>query len=506
MGTLFGHKSRFLLNHDVVFLGELLLALRQFACQPEAVADGYRSYHCMALPSIDEIPVELEIAACVNVVLAEFKVRDHLEDSPTLSWRIANSVFSANFASAARLLEKYDFPLPEAFDWLARQVQLEQQVQGQCGETARRRMQEPVTAELAHERFDYDLLHSLCEPTAMITASFFSKAAKACGHFFSAAEDTAAVLFEVGFKFGCLVYVLDALEDYDKDRKRRQFNALSVCATLGHDEPLTDGARTAAVASIKHHLNSIVDSLRTLPLAESSREMFVDRFRVNTGNRLKRFALRGCNASMKRSGGATCYRPSSAVGGMRERIAFAHERANAWLSRPPVVEPQPSATRVSIAVEVIEQWCKYLYCFVFAVVFPKQVENATEWRHCFELPFNLIFWSSVATDIRSGVLQPFGVLAIGPMPGPTPNPSPGGRRGGRQRESGREERSCCGCMECCDGCADCGGCGECCGGCSDCACGDCCGGCGDCGACGDCCGGCGDCAGGCGDCGACSCN
>ena len=63
IGSIYGQKSRLLLNHDTVFLAEILTALNS-----ENVADwqkSYQSYNCLNLPK-NEMPIALEFAATTD--------------------------------------------------------------------------------------------------------------------------------------------------------------------------------------------------------------------------------------------------------------------------------------------------------------------------------------------------------------------------------------------------------------------------------------------------------
>ena len=74
IGSLYSAKSRLLLNHDTVFLAEILSSLSR-----ENTAEwqrSYQSFNCLSLPK-DSIPASLAWAAAANVVLTEFKIADH---------------------------------------------------------------------------------------------------------------------------------------------------------------------------------------------------------------------------------------------------------------------------------------------------------------------------------------------------------------------------------------------------------------------------------------------
>ena len=64
LGTLYGQRTRVLLNHDIVFLAELLL---EYAGEPQWDY-AYRSYNCFSLPKAGtDLPAALEYAATATV-------------------------------------------------------------------------------------------------------------------------------------------------------------------------------------------------------------------------------------------------------------------------------------------------------------------------------------------------------------------------------------------------------------------------------------------------------
>src|SRR5437899_3959040 len=110
IGSLYSAKSRLLLNHDTVFLAEILSSLSR-----ENTAEwqrSYQSFNCLSLPK-DSIPASLAWAAAANVVLTEFKIADHVADGEGFHYRVARRVYSKDFQKARRFLLERDFPLAE---------------------------------------------------------------------------------------------------------------------------------------------------------------------------------------------------------------------------------------------------------------------------------------------------------------------------------------------------------------------------------------------------------
>ena len=64
-------------------------------------------------------------------------------------------------------------------------------------------------------------LRRLASPTAAATAMFFAHGARAVGR-----PESAGAMRRLGYYFGRLVYLLDAFEDYEKDWRQGEFNAL----------------------------------------------------------------------------------------------------------------------------------------------------------------------------------------------------------------------------------------------------------------------------------------
>jgi hypothetical protein len=182
-----------LLNHDAVFLAELLTALA--GQDVEQWGDSYRSWNCLRLPAEAEIPVVLRYAAAVTVLLSEYKVADHEVDSRARRWVWVRRLLSPSFRTARRELRQLGFPLEESDRILGCQVALEA------------------------ESGDLDMV---AKPTAEATALVFRHGARVAG----LAADRVEELEAIGRRFGHLIYILDAWEDFDRDKRTGAFNPL----------------------------------------------------------------------------------------------------------------------------------------------------------------------------------------------------------------------------------------------------------------------------------------
>jgi hypothetical protein len=264
MGRLYGQRSRLLLNHDAVFLAELLTLLS--AESPALNADkAYLSYNCLSLPkSEDDMPRSLQLAAAANILLAEFKVSDRIKDGRLFRWRLVQRLFSGGFRRAAALLRRWDFPVDKLRGLQDRQDEREADPRSprRCPSTALRR---------------------LASATAAATAMFFAHGARAIGR--PEAPEVVNAMRRLGYDFGRLVYLLDAFEDYEKDWRQGEFNALR--AAFGWTtESLTSEQRRQAAEWLLELRRRIVNRISMLPIPESYAKIFFERLDYNLSRKI----------------------------------------------------------------------------------------------------------------------------------------------------------------------------------------------------------------------------
>lgn len=235
MGRLYGQSSRLLLNHDAVFLGELLLALSP---TPDW-APAFTPRRCASLPNATQVPPALAYAATANVALAEFAVRDKIVDASRL-WHGARLALSRPFARARARLAAWDVPTDALFALQERQVQVEKE-RGQS-------------------------LEFYAQPTGAATRLIFSHGGALV------APEQQATLGALGEAFGRLVFTLDALADRAEDAKKKSFNAVEAS---GDDE-------LAARSYARQLLSDALGFLNALPIAPERRAFFAGRLRAST--------------------------------------------------------------------------------------------------------------------------------------------------------------------------------------------------------------------------------
>lgn len=364
LGARYGQRTRALLNHDSVFLAELLL---HFGGDPQWDY-AYRSFNCLTLPKTNtSVPLPLEYAAAVTVLLARHHIADQQADTSQMRWRIAASMLSPAWRRAAARLRTWRFPIDT--------------VEAVLG-TQRAR-------EAAAES-----LEDVAEPTATATALVFSHGACMIGR-----SDLVDSMHRLGHRFGYLVYLLDAFEDLEKDRRCGQFNPLLAFPQTPLREEIL--AATAELESL-------------LPPA------FAVRLRNNVEERL------GLRFRVLRH---------HCVSASRPRWRQAADTARSIRSREQARGLKAAAILASAAG--------------IAFLFPHQARQAESWRQCMGAALNVM---AIAATFSAS-----------PPPPPVPPPLPAGMRKPRTGfswcccDGGCCDGCDCGDCGCCDSC-DCGSC------------------------------------------------
>jgi Family of unknown function (DUF5685) len=236
MGRLYGQPSRLLLNYDAVFLGELLASLK-----PAPFAPAYASHNCFALPSPAQMPLSLQYAATANVLLGEFKLRDHVADSRSRKATMALHALSGAFGKAQRQLKTWRFPLD--------------------------RVRELLLSQATRERESPAHFMRVIEPTATATRLVFEHGARLMGANERVIESTATI----GEAFGRIAYLADAMQDQIEDTKTGDFNAMTATGT----------SQDTARAYLKTWQLEMLDALQSLPIATEQKELFGARLQAN---------------------------------------------------------------------------------------------------------------------------------------------------------------------------------------------------------------------------------
>ncbi len=408
VGTLYGHKARLLLNHDTVFLAEILTALggEDFNSWQRSL----QSFNCLNLPKTD-IPLALEFAATANLVLADFKLKDHIADENKSRWRFAHRSFAKSFEKAAEKLAEMEFPLEKLRTVLLEQNKIEANISGESPD---------------------DILNLLAEPTAQATALFFAHGAKIVGR-----ETAQETMFRLGATFGRLIYLLDAFEDYEKDFRSGQFNAFRR-AFESTQNTLSGALRRRAAEMIRFAENEMAERLAELAITEQLKELFVWRLNDNLTRKLK------TNLPV-----------------LTKPLICSPKR------RMPLAQRWKNAAK--IAAELTANRWQYLPAFavvaLIAFIAPHEAAKAKSWQDCAGMGFNLMFLGALVGAVLAVPAQ----MAANLPPEITGRAA---RKAARKLQGAGNSSWCDSCSDCID-CGDCGcdSC-DCCSSC--CECGSCC--------------------------------
>ena len=238
IGRLYGQKARVFLNYDAVFLGEILTDLQP---RPIQFAPAYVSRSCLAIPQSEQIPWPLEYAAAANIVLAQFKLLDHVADTGSKLMRLAVRAYSQEFERASQALARCQFPFKDLQRLMALQSEREREASPQ--------------------------LNRLSEPTAGATKLVFRHGAVTTG----ASAGTEETMGNLGAVFGEIAYLADAIQDRKKDKEKGEFNALVA----------TGMNSWRAKNLLRQKQDEMISHLNALPIDESRKRNYAARLTTN---------------------------------------------------------------------------------------------------------------------------------------------------------------------------------------------------------------------------------
>ena len=439
IGRMYGQKSRLFLNNDTVFLAEVLTAVAQHQASARDWAGAYQSYNCLSLPRSEaEMPLPLRLAATATVVLAEFKIKDHLSDSPSRIFNLANRVYSRSFSKAATTLEGWGFPVERLRICLESQSEREAKV-----------------AEHSHQADAQDPLSYLAEPTATASALFFEHGAAMAGR-----PELGRAAYQIGYDFGWLTYLLDALEDYERDLRKDEFNAIRQAWDLTGPR-LGRAERDRVEGLLWNSADRIFDGIDGLGIDQEWSTLFKSRLRSNLSARLAR-------RLPVLVSGHVC----SSKGPRKSLRASWAARINSALSTGRAMAARDVGSRSGFDIATLGAPLVFGSASVIAFLFPEQARSATSYRQCLGIAFNLMFVTALIRSLMPAPLRLAHVHGSAPAPN---EPPPGGQPGGpipggpipAEPVPDKKKRGGCSCCcdsdmcdscECCCDCADCASC------------------------------------------------
>jgi hypothetical protein len=413
IGTLYGQKSRFFLNSDAVFLGEVLSAISKTDERLAQWDRAYQSYSCFSLPdNPEDMPLSLQFAATATLINAQFKIADRVMDSNRSLWLFPQWYFSGSFRAASARLKLWGFLLAEL--WECSIIQAKREAEAE---------------DNAARQSAGEMLAGLAEPTGTAAGLIFQHGARVVG-----GHTAQEAMYALGRTFGTMIYLLDALEDFEKDFRNRHFNALRAAYSLSC-ERLPAHPRESVTQTIRDLAAQIESMLAQLPIAATRAAEFAARLQTNLSIRLdgKRMLHRACRALSK---------PAMTF---RERFHAAMEIGKSMTGKYLQERSSPFLLLRAPFVFVSASVAEFLL--------PNQTRSAASYREYMELASNLMLpWSTLRPAMSSPI---YFSSPSGPEPpgGPELPKHPGPHK---KRQDGPT------CCAWCDCCGECGGCLSCC--------------------------------------------
>jgi Family of unknown function (DUF5685) len=255
IGKIYGQKERLFLNFDTVFLSELLDTLSNDNSKFKHIKPNT----CFSLPqNINQIPFFLKYTASVNVLLACYKIIDNVVDSRTKIniWRAFKFVEKRNFKKAKNFLKQSGVSINLIEENIQTQFAIEK---------------DKNIFSNYNETFNH-----YCTPTGIITEEIFRASVI---HLDNEALQNAFKI--IGKNYGEIVYLIDALEDYNQDRKKGRFNCLLL------DKQFTIEHKINLVSKyINNSFEKLKIQIESLPIQNAEKVSFCERISINIYKRL----------------------------------------------------------------------------------------------------------------------------------------------------------------------------------------------------------------------------
>jgi len=255
IGKLYGHKERVLLNFDVVFLSELLAAVNN----RKEDFNYIKPYTCLTLPKKDEqIPQFLKYAASVNILLGHYKIIDNVHDSKHKYniWSLMQYFGNSNFKKAEKYLAKQNLPIEFIDNEIQEQFKREKQ---------------KISFANYQDTFRY-----YCNQTAKITGVVFEHGVASFND-----QQLSKSFSEIGTNFGEMVYLIDAIDDYEKDKKNGKFNFFLLHHTVD---------KTKLIEKVTKYIYECLEKTKScinaLPIKESKKRAFINSLYLNVTSKI----------------------------------------------------------------------------------------------------------------------------------------------------------------------------------------------------------------------------
>lgn len=264
IGVEYGHTIRFVLNSDIAFLGYLFESL---------IDDDHTKkitpFDCLSLPQPKDIPFHLEYLATINTILAKLKIEDKIVDGNVLWAKALKNAYANTFDKATKKLQQWNFPTDQLLLLTQNQQEVEKTV---------------IESNSIATIVEY-----YGEQTAKITELCLVHGGKLLGLSTHEIES----LGKLGKKYGELIYLVDAVEDFEKDKQNNHFNPF--LKSFGYSQELLP-VRTAIHEYICLQRKDILSIINGLNIPDSNKTLLINHFQEG----FKRFETKLLDTSPER--------------------------------------------------------------------------------------------------------------------------------------------------------------------------------------------------------------
>ncbi len=222
IGKTCGQKARFVLNYDLTFLSVLLHNL---------VGEDVRvkKEHCIVHPirkrPIAQVDKLTERIACLNVILAYYKLNDDVLDNG--KGRLKRSFFKTAYKKAKKNEPEIDKIVKNRYDEL-----------------------------LKLEKAKCDSMDIVADPFGNMMQDIVAVILK---------DNCPEDVKELAYYLGKWIYLIDALDDFDKDKKKKDFNVfINLYPSINSKEQLLFDAKqelTVVFASVLSRIAELANKL-----------------------------------------------------------------------------------------------------------------------------------------------------------------------------------------------------------------------------------------------------
>lgn len=276
IGSTYSQKARMLLNNDIVFLGEILSAISKENMYGWNLA--YQSKNCFSMPSKAEIPLSLQFASGLNIILSELKFNDNISDSLKTKylWKTMKAFFSNDLKKASKKMYDWGIDIKKFFELI---------------NTQKEREQSNKILKTPKETLEY-----FSESTNIITAISFQQ-----GGLLVDKKIESENMYNLGYFFGKLIYIMDALEDFTKDYKEKNFNAIRKAYNINNQIEIDIETKEKVLDEILLLKENVIGEINKLEINEKIKKQFSHRLISNINKKLGFESSKICKISFSKN-------------------------------------------------------------------------------------------------------------------------------------------------------------------------------------------------------------